>query len=56
MLTHHMILSFCYPYKPQLRELVIIDPQWLAEVMASIVSFKARWSLGSLPFEKFRAF
>lgn len=32
-----------------MREVVILDPQWLSEVMASIISMKVRWKDGELP-------
>jgi len=35
--------------QPQICELVILSPEWLANVMSSIVSFKARWAKGSSP-------
>ena len=32
-----------------MRDVVILDPQWLSEVMASIISMKVRWKDGELP-------
>lgn len=34
---------------PNLRELVILDDQWLASVMASVISFKQNWRDGVVP-------
>lgn len=31
---------------PGLKNLIVIDPKWLADLMATIVSFKYRWSRG----------
>eukprot|EP01125_Pyxidicula_operculata_P003691 TRINITY_DN1493_c0_g1_i5.p2 TRINITY_DN1493_c0_g1~~TRINITY_DN1493_c0_g1_i5.p2 ORF type:complete len:2132 (-),score=469.27 TRINITY_DN1493_c0_g1_i5:6801-13196(-) len=35
--------------QPGLRDIVILDDQWLASVMATIVSFKTNWKDGVLP-------
>jgi len=32
--------------QPGLKNLIILDPKWLADLMATIVSFKYRWKNG----------
>lgn len=44
----HDVGSLIWFNQPTLKDLVILDPQWLSNVMASIVSFKANWRNGVL--------
>lgn len=44
----HDVGSIIWFNQPLLSELVILDPQWLSDVMASVISFKANWKSGIL--------
>jgi serine/threonine protein kinase/GTPase SAR1 family protein len=44
----HDVGSLIWFNQPSLKDIVILDPQWLSNVMASIVSFKANWRNGVL--------
>src|SRR4051812_16231555 len=35
---------------PTLRDIVVVDPQWLATLMASLVSFKVTWRFGIVKY------
>jgi hypothetical protein len=44
----HDVGSLIWFNQSSLRDLVILDPQWLSNVMASIISFKSNWKNGVL--------
>jgi GTPase SAR1 family protein len=44
----HDVGNIIWFNQPELSELVILDPQWLSDVMASVISFKANWKSGLL--------
>lgn len=44
----HDVGSLIWFNQPDLAELVILDPQWLSDVMATVISFKANWKSGLL--------
>lgn len=44
----HDVGSIIWFNQPELSELIILDPQWLSDVMASVISFKANWKSGLL--------
>jgi hypothetical protein len=44
----HDVGSLIWFNQSSLKDLVILDPQWLSNVMASIISFKSNWKNGVL--------
>lgn len=45
----HDMGSILWYNSTMMKDVVILDPQWLSEVMASIISMKVRWKDGELP-------
>ena len=45
----HDMGSVLWYNSTMMRDMVILDPQWLSEMMASIISMKVRWKDGELP-------
>lgn len=44
----HDVGSIIWFNQPDLAEIVILDPQWLSDIMATVISFKANWKSGLL--------
>lgn len=45
----HDMGSILWYNSTMMKDVVILDPQWLSEVMASIISMKVQWKDGELP-------